>query len=94
MFMKRIPMMIVLGMLSACASSHSASETYVDSVGNRTRIETDREQCIRSCNASDSTCMDSYAARNTGVNGPSGMFGASAECRNNLKDCLSSCKGR
>jgi hypothetical protein len=80
--------------LGGCISGTKPAETYTDSNGKTTVIEGDREECTRSCNSDNSRCMDQRAARDTGINGPSGMFGASAECRDNLKSCLDGCKGR
>jgi hypothetical protein len=82
-------------MLGACVSGTPKSDTYTDHNGVTTLIQSDRELCVSSCNDDYSRCMDTDDAKdNGGVNGPAGMFGASADCRNSLKECLPSCKGR
>jgi hypothetical protein len=89
--------------LSACVSGTKPPDTYVGKNGKTTIIESDREMCERSCNDTYSRCMESTAAENnSGVNGPSGsgilgptgMFGASAECRSDLQRCLPACKAQ
>lgn len=95
---KRILMILVVGMLSAsllsaCVSGTKHADTYTDKNGKTTVIESDREMCQRSCNDDYSRCMDTTAASdNSGVNGPSGVFGASGDCRKSLKKCLPTCK--
>lgn len=90
----RIPLALMfLGVLSAC-SGIPPSDVYHDSTGKDVTINSDKEQCVHSCNDTYSVCMESYAAQNSGVNGPAGMFGGSADCRNNLQDCLPGCKAR
>jgi len=95
MMTKRILMIMVVGMLSACISGVKPADTYVGQDGKVTVIENDRETCQRDCNADYSRCMDSSEAGgdNSGlVDAPKGMFGASAECRNALESCLPVCK--
>ena len=93
--MKRILIIAVLGMLSACVSGTKPPDTYVGQDGKTTIIETDSEMCRRSCNGDYSRCMDSRAAGdNSGIIGPSGVFGASADCRTDLQHCLKGCKAQ
>jgi hypothetical protein len=81
--------------LAGCISGKKPPETYTDKEGNTTVIESDHEMCVRSCNEDYSRCMDTQSAQdNSGVNGPRGMFGASADCRRNLKDCLPGCQAQ
>ena len=95
---KRILMIMFVGMLSTgllsgCISGLKKPDTYVGKDGKVTVIENDRESCQRSCNEDYSRCMDSRAAEdNSGINGPSGVFGASGECRDDLQKCLPGCK--
>ena len=91
---KIIPMILIVGMLSGCISGRPPADTYTDQNGKTTRIESDREMCERSCNEAYLRCMDSSAAGdNSGlVDAPRGMFGASADCRNDLQKCLPPCK--
>jgi hypothetical protein len=91
--MKSILMILVVGMLSACVSGRKPPETYIDQSGKATVIESDAEMCKRSCNEDYSSCMDTHAAStNEGANLPSGMFGASGQCRTSLQSCLRTCK--
>ncbi|MDE2029346.1 MAG: hypothetical protein KGI97_02160 [Alphaproteobacteria bacterium] len=96
---KRILTFVMLGMLSTalsgCISGVKPPDTYVGKDGKTTIIESDREMCRRSCNDDYERCMDSTAAStNNGLSAPSGVFGASGECRSDLTDCLKSCLGR
>lgn len=92
---KRILVIMVMGMLSACVSGVAPSDTYVGKNGKTTIIESDREMCERSCNEDYSRCMElTSAENNTGLTGPSGLFGASGDCRSDLKRCLPTCKGQ
>ena len=89
---KSILTIIALGMLSACSGTHK-HDVYVGADGKATVIESDREMCQRSCNEDYSRCMESGAAENnSGIKGPSGVFGASGDCRKQLKNCLPTCK--
>jgi len=93
--MKSILIIMFVGMLGACVSGTKTPDTYVGKDGTSTVIESDSEACARACNDSYSRCMDSRAASdNSGVNGPSGVFGASGQCRNALKSCLPGCKAQ
>jgi len=94
--MKIHPLMILIvgGLLSSCAGQPPA-DTYTDHAGKTTVIQSDKEQCVSSCNETYNVCMESFSARdNGGVNGPSGMFGAGADCRDDLKNCLPGCQSR
>ena len=92
---KRILMIMVVGMLSACVSGTKPHDTYTAKDGTTTIIESDREMCQRLCNESQSRCMESSPASDkSAVNGPSGLFGASGDCRNALQSCLRDCKTR
>jgi len=90
-----IPLILITGMLSACVSGVKAPDTYVGQDGKVTIIESDREMCQRACNQDYSRCMDSSAAsRNDGIDSAPGIFGASADCRNDLQKCLPTCKAQ
>jgi len=86
-------MIVIVGLFTSCAGP-PPPDTYTDRFGKTTVIQSDREQCVSSCNETYSVCMESYEARNSGVNGPTGMFGASADCRDDLKNCLPQCQSR
>jgi hypothetical protein len=90
---KRILIIAIMGMLSGCVSGTTPPDTYVGKNGKTIIIESDSEMCKRSCNEDYSRCMDSQAAStNEGLDAPSGVFGASAACRNDLQKCLPTCK--
>jgi hypothetical protein len=82
-------------LLSGCISGRPKDDTYTDMSGKTTIIQSDRDMCTQSCNDDYSRCMETDDAQDNGsVNGPKGMFGASAECRTSLKNCLPGCKTR
>ncbi|MDD4616350.1 MAG: hypothetical protein PHW76_04435 [Alphaproteobacteria bacterium] len=90
---KSILVIAVVGMLSGCISGVKKPDTYTDQNGKTTVIESDKEMCQRACNESYSGCMDSTAAStNDGIKGPSGVFGASGQCKSDLQNCLRECK--
>lgn len=90
----------VVVLISGCISGVREPDSYVSSTGEKTLIESDRESCTRSCNSDYSRCMDTGSAQDSGfgsssgVIGPKDMFGASADCRRDLKSCLSGCGAR
>lgn len=87
-----ILMTVLVGMLAGCISGKPPSDTYTDRSGKTSVIESDRQQCERSCDLQYSRCGETAAARdNGGVNGPS-IYGASGECRSDLSACMSGCK--
>lgn len=86
---------ITAAVLGGCVSGRVPSDTYTDRSGKTSVIESDRGQCERSCNDEYTRCMETTDARgNSGIKGPSGMFGASSDCRNSLEACLPDCKSR
>jgi hypothetical protein len=88
-------LLLLLG-LAACISGKPPSDTYTSpSTGKTTVIESDSEQCARSCNDNYSRCMDTEPAQSNPAPGaPHGMFGASSDCRTDLAHCLRDCKGQ
>lgn len=93
---KAVRTVLVLGMLAlgGCISGAKPPDTYTDSTGKTTLIETDRETCIRSCNEAYSRCMETEPAQNnSGLRQDPSMFGAKADCRNDLQSCLPPCNG-
>jgi len=90
-----LPCILISLMLSGCISGVTPPDTYVGKDGKTTVIESDKEMCQRSCNQDYSRCMDTTAAQdNSGINGPSGVFGASGDCRSDLQKCLPTCKAQ
>jgi len=92
--LKSILMLLTVGMISACVSGTKPAETYVGRDGQTTLIESDSEMCKRYCNEDYERCMDTRAAgsNNSGIHGPSGVFGASGDCRASLQRCVRGCK--
>jgi hypothetical protein len=93
---QRILIISIVGALSACISGTKSPDTYVGQDGKTTIIESDAEMCKRSCNEDYDRCMESRSAgdNNSGINGPSGVFGASGDCRSDLQKCLPTCKSQ
>lgn len=99
---KHVLLIAAIASLTACVSGRPPQDTYTSpTTGTTTVIQSDHEMCESSCNSSNSRCMDTQAASqstsDTGLSynsSASGMFGASAECRNELSSCLDGCKGR
>ncbi|HEU0118609.1 MAG TPA: hypothetical protein VFR09_08245 [Alphaproteobacteria bacterium] len=86
--------LLVTVALAGCAG-HPKQDSYTSSNGTTTLIESDKDMCVHACNDDYERCMDQTPAENNeGVHGPAGMFGASADCRNDLHNCLPTCKGR
>lgn len=95
MNMRPLILMIAIVGLASCISGKPPSDTYTDKSGKTSVVESDKEQCQRSCNEQYARCSETTDARdNGGVNGPAGMFGASSECRSDLSSCMVSCKSR
>ena len=92
---RHLLMIAVVGMLAGCISGRPHQDTVTDPSGNTTVVQSDKERCESACNAEYSRCMDSRSAQTNPVDGaPPGMFGASSDCRADLKDCLPDCKTR
>ncbi|MDR3450263.1 MAG: hypothetical protein P4M15_11060 [Alphaproteobacteria bacterium] len=95
MLAKRILILTMVGALAGCISGTKPADTYTGRDGKTTVIQSDKEMCVSSCNEEYSRCMETGAAAdNSGINGPSGVFGASADCRTALQSCLPHCKAR
>ena len=93
MFLRSLFLFVAFMAVAACSGTPK-NPVYIDRSGTETVIRTDRDQCVRSCNKEYERCMEVGAVEQSGVHGPSGMFGASADCRNSLKECLPECKSR
>lgn len=84
-----------LAALTACSPAPQHVDSYTSSGGEVTLIENARESCTRACNADYDRCGDSRASREVGLNGQmQGVLGGGADCRDDLKACLASCKTR
>lgn len=87
--------LFALTVLSGCVSGLPQKETYVAKDGTVMVIENDRESCGRACDNTYARCMDSTAVdRNSGIIGPTGLYGASGECRSDLARCKKECKSQ
>ncbi len=93
---KSILVIVAMGMLTGCISGVKSPDSYTDKDGKTTLIQSDREMCERDCNQSYSRCMETTSASDNGglVGAPSGVFGASGECRSDLEKCLPPCKAQ
>jgi len=81
-------------LLSGCISGQPKTDSYTDSKGKTTLIESDSEMCTHSCNDDYDRCMETAPASQNLPGEPSGMFGASADCKNDLRRCLRGCKSQ
>lgn len=92
---KLLALVLSAFVMSGCISGQPEEDTYVSASGKVTEINSDRENCVDSCNADYNRCQDSGAAhRESFRDGPSDMVGANADCRASLKACLPKCKSR
>lgn len=73
--------------LAACAAPQRADTTA-------SALDTDRQSCVKACNAAYERCGDTNAARRTSSDIPPDLFGARADCKSSLRNCLPRCKGR
>lgn len=81
--------------IAACTPAPRHTDSYVGAGGEVTILENDREACVRSCNAEYDRCGDARASQGVGYNGQmQGVLGGAADCRADLKSCLSMCKTR
>ncbi|MCL2474023.1 MAG: hypothetical protein FWF23_03885 [Alphaproteobacteria bacterium] len=94
MIRKSVLCIFVLGTLCSCIPGNQQPDSYVGKDGEVTLIENSKESCVRSCNWSNSNCMDTFsAAENSGLSSSRNIgVGARAECRTSLRRCLDSCK--
>ncbi len=83
-------------LLAGCVSGKSATDAYTSRSGAVTTIESDRESCIRACNAEYERCGDMMSSTRSDVSSQPTIrpFGIKAECQDALKACLPRCKGR
>ncbi len=92
----RSALLLIAGIISLSACSGAPrSDSYTSRIGAATTLDSDRESCMRTCNADYVRCADTDAARrNIGGNEAADLFGAAANCKQTLKNCLPRCKGR
>lgn len=91
----KICLLAAMLVLSACAAPHSSTDSYISrTTGIETPIETNREACIRRCNGEFDRCGDKESTRRAADPFPRDLFGAAADCRATLRNCLNACKGR
>ena len=81
--------------LAGCSGAAKKSETYTAPSGAVMTLENDGESCTRSCNADFDRCSSTRAAESkVGRGQMTGIFGAQADCKADMKSCLKSCRDR
>ena len=81
--------------LAACEAPRQTSTYTSPTTGVTTSIESDRESCLSRCNKNFDRCGDQESVRRpSDPYGPRDLFGAGADCRQTLGNCMNSCKGR
>jgi hypothetical protein len=81
--------------LAACSGASKKTDSYVSSTGVATILDNDKESCTRSCNAEYDRCGDTSAAQSPVGRGQfTGIFGAQADCKTDLRSCFARCKAR
>lgn len=94
-FPAKLCLLVSVLALTACAAPRSSSDSYISrTTGLETPIETNRESCIRRCNGEFDRCGDQESTRRVADPFPKDLFGAAADCRATLRNCLNACKGR
>lgn len=79
--------------LVGCSGAAKKYDTYTSPSGNVTILESDSEACVRSCNADFDRCSSTSAAESqVGRGQMTGVFGAQADCKDDMKSCLRACK--
>ena len=92
---KALSLCLLLCAVSACSGASKKPETYVNDAGAVTVLDNDRESCTRSCNADFDRCSGTSAAESkVGRGQMTGIFGAQADCKADMKACLSRCRAR
>lgn len=92
---KALSLCLLIVALAACSGASKKSYRYTSESGAVTVLDTDRESCTRSCNADFDRCSSTSAAESkVGRGSMTGVFGAQADCKNEIKACLSRCKSR
>ena len=81
--------------VSACSGASRRSESYTSPSGGTMLLDNDREACVRSCDSEYDRCNSTRAAESkVGRGSMTGIFGAQADCKDDMKACLSRCKER
>ncbi|MGE4350623.1 MAG: hypothetical protein AB7E52_00360 [Bdellovibrionales bacterium] len=95
-FGKALSLCLIIGALAACSGAAHHADTYTDSTGAVMFLDNPQEACRSACNADYDRCMSTSAAQEpVGRNGQmTGVLGAVADCKADLKSCLRSCKSR
>jgi len=92
---KALSLCVLILSVAACSGAAKKSDTYVSSAGAVTILDNDREACTRSCNAEFDRCSSTGAAeQQVGRGQMTGVFGAQADCKDDMKACLNRCKSR
>ncbi len=81
--------------LSACTPASRNADTYTSTAGTTIFLESDRGACINACNTEFDRCSDMTAAQKpVGRGQMTGIFGAEADCKASLRNCLKECRAR
>ncbi|MDD2325297.1 MAG: hypothetical protein PHW63_04750 [Alphaproteobacteria bacterium] len=92
---KALSLCLMLVALTACSGASKKADTYTNDAGAVTILDNDREACTRSCNAEFDRCSGTAAAESrVGRGQMTGIFGAQADCKDDMKACLSRCRAR
>jgi len=93
--MKALSLCALGVVLVGCTAAPKRTDSYVSSSGAVTMIENDKESCMHSCNAEFDRCGDTTAAQTQVGRGQlTGVFGAQADCKDDMRACLARCKTR
>ncbi len=86
---------LLVGALAGCSGAAKKSDTYTAPSGAIMTLENDGESCTRSCNADFDRCSSTRAAESkVGRGQMTGIFGAQADCKADMKTCLKACRDR
>lgn len=92
--MKALSFYLLLVCLIACTPAPKQADTYTSGNGEIVVLG-DRDACESACNTDYDRCGDSMAAGEVVGRGQmTGIFGGNADCKSDLRSCLSACKGR
>ena len=92
---KALSLCAILAMIAGCSGAARKGDTYTSGSGAVMALDNDRESCTRSCNADFDRCSATSAAQSqVGRGQMTGVFGAQADCKVDMKSCLNSCKAR
>lgn len=90
---KALSVCVLLLAVAACSGASKRQTTYTNDAGAVTLLESDAESCKRTCNADFDRCTSTSAAEGPVGKGQfTGVFGAQADCKDDMRACLKRCK--